>query len=112
MFEVGLDTRKASFFDLYSRGAASADAIEDWVGHWHDRDDPDAVGRDLHAYLGLTLPEYQVWVHDADALPIILDARRSGRPLAGAVKAWLFSPDRPVDGTVTRGLMAWLEARA
>ena len=72
-------------------------------------------GEALHVWLGLSLPEYQVWVYDADALPLILEARRSRRPLDGAVEDRLTALDRavgPVDGMVTRGLRGWLDRRA
>ncbi len=112
-FRRRIDAPGSSFFDLYSRGAVAAEAIDDWVGRWHD--DPSVAGRELHVWLGLSLPEYQVWVYDADALPLILEARRSGRALDGAVEdrlAALDGADGPVDGTVTRGLRGWLDRRA
>nr|WP_294543661.1 hypothetical protein [uncultured Rhodopila sp.] len=112
-FDLGIDARGASFFDLYSRGAVAAEAIDDWVGRWHD--DPSLARQELHAWLGLSLPEYQVWVYDADALAFILEARRSGRSLDRAVEDRLAAMDRadgPVDGTVTRGLRGWLDMRA
>jgi hypothetical protein len=104
-----------SFFDLYSYGKESAEAIDDWVGRWHDGRDPGAVGRELHEYLGLSLPEYQVWVYDADALPYLLDARRAGRSLdevVGERLAAMVSSSRPTDRTIIRGLEAWLNMRA
>jgi hypothetical protein len=112
-FDRRIDAGGESFFDLYSRGAVPAEAIDDWVGRWHD--DSAAAGSEVHAWLGLSLPEYQVWAYDADALPLILETRRSGRPLDSAVRdrlAALDRADRPVDGTVTRGLRNWLRARA
>jgi hypothetical protein len=112
-FSRRIDAGGASFFDLYSRGAVPAEAIDDWIGRWHD--DPSVAGRELHAWLGLSLPEYQVWVYDAEALPVILEARRSGGTLDGAVADRLVALDRadgPVDGTVARGLRGWLDMRA
>jgi len=112
-FDRTIDADGESFFDLYSRGAVPAEAIDDWVGRWHD--DASAAARELHVWLGLSLPEYQVWVYDADALSVILEARRSGRPLDSAVRDRLTAldrDDRPVDGTVTRGLRGWLDMRA
>jgi hypothetical protein len=81
----------------------------------HDGHDPAAAGRELHDYLGLSLTEYQLWVYDADALPVILAARRGGRPLDRAVRDRLAALGRGggmVDGTVTRGLRGWLDMRA
>jgi hypothetical protein len=109
------DRIPSSFFDLYSHGKESAEAIDDWVGRWHDGRDPRAVGRELHEYLGLSLREYQVWVYDADALPYLLDARRAGRSLDEVVAerlAALASAGRTTDRTIIRGLEAWLCMRA
>jgi len=114
MFKLAANTRTATFFDLYSRGAVAAEAIEDWVERWHQGQDPAAVGRDLHDYLGLSLPEYQVWVYDPDALPVLLDARRQERALEAAVRdrlAALEASVPPTDGMVLRGLRTWLAGR-
>jgi hypothetical protein len=105
----------SSFFDLYRHGKESAEAIDDWIGRWHDGRDPGAVCREIHEYLGLSLPEYQVWVYDADALPYLLDARRAGRSLDAVVGerlAAMVSAGRPTDRTIIRGLQAWLNMRA
>jgi hypothetical protein len=63
----------------------------------------------LHAWLGLTLPEYQLWVYDGDALPTILRARLSGVGLDQAVAERL-AEVRVGDGDpmVVRGLQTWL----
>jgi hypothetical protein len=109
------DQMPPSFFDLYSRGDVSAQAIDDWVGRWHDGQDPASVGRELSEYLGLTVPEYQVWICDADALPYLLDGRRAGRALGEIVQerlAAMINAGRPGDRTVIRGLQAWLTMRA
>lgn len=47
-----------TFMDEYLAGRATAGEVDDWVDRWHDGDDD----RELHAYLGLTWPEYAVWV--------------------------------------------------
>jgi hypothetical protein len=64
-----------TFFDLYSRGQVLPDEIDDFIDRWHERADPQANSLPLHEYLGMTLEEYEVWVHDPDALPQILVAR-------------------------------------
>lgn len=72
-----------TFFDLYSRGQALPDDIDDFIDRWHDRVDLQARSLPLHEYLGLTLNEYELWVRDPDALPHILIARRDARPPLG-----------------------------
>jgi hypothetical protein len=86
MSDPHVEEKKVSFFDLYSRGQVGAEAIDDWVGRWHGGSDPASADRELHEYLGLSLPEYQVWTYDPDALPSILRARQSGCVLEAAVR--------------------------
>jgi hypothetical protein len=113
MSDVRTGSENLSFFDLYRSGAVEAGAIDEWVGRWHGGTDQVAMGRELHDYLGLSLSEYQLWVYDPDALPWILDARRSGQALEEAVKARfaaLTRAGREADPTVVRGLRLWLDA--
>lgn len=112
MSDAGTAKTASSFFDLYDRGAVAADAIDDWIGRWHEQADPAAVGREIHDYLGLTLPEYQVWVYDPDALPYLRAARRAGRTLDAVVRerlAALIEGDASSDETTIEGLRVWLD---
>jgi hypothetical protein len=115
MSDPGSEGERSSFFDLYDRGLVGAEAIDDWVGRWHDRQDHSEAEQELHAYLGLSLPEYQVWVYDPGALPYLLAARRSGHPLDEAVEERLAVLGRAgdqADRTVIRGLRIWLDTQA
>jgi hypothetical protein len=73
--------RRETFFDLYARGDALEEEVDDYVDRWHEemvgRPDPASLGE----YLGLTEEEYRVWAADGTALPRILRARRDGPPL-------------------------------
>lgn len=72
-----------SFFELYSRGDALPDEIDDFIDSWHTsmaKRLPHEVSP-LNQYLGLTKEEYDVWVQDSGALPLILIARNENRPL-------------------------------
>jgi hypothetical protein len=108
----GITKTALSFFDLYDRDAVAADAIDDWIGRWHEQADPAAVGREIHDYLGLTLPAYQVWVYDPDALPYLRAARRAGRTLDAVVRerlAALTEEGALSDETTIEGLRVWLD---
>ena len=114
MSEVRTETREPSFFDLYSRGEATADQIDDFVGRWHEDEEPWAKDMALHEYLGLSEQEYQVWVYDRDALPQILAARRERQPLREVIANHLdalIHEDRRVNGTKIYGLRIWLGDR-
>jgi hypothetical protein len=115
MSDFRTEGKPLSFFDLHGLGMASAKAIDDWVGRWHEGIDPAAVGRELHEYRGLSLPEYQVWLYDSDALPYLLDARRTHRSLdevVGERLTAMIDAGRPADRTVIRGFQVWLNARS
>lgn len=67
-----------SFLDRFARGEVTEDQIDDFIDDWHaGKTDAD----DLHEYLGLTWGEYAEWVKHDDALPLIVQARREGRPV-------------------------------
>lgn len=111
----GFTNRLPTFFDLFSRGRISADRIDDYVDAWHDAHETWAGRVSLHEYLGLTWPEYQVWVCDADALPAIMEARVSGRPLIAVIAERVESmraAGRPTDGTTIFTLGNWLKQSA
>jgi hypothetical protein len=111
MSDAHTAVRPASFFDLYSHGNVSADDIDDFVGRWHDRQDPWAHGVSLSDYLGLRDDEYRVWVYHPDSLPGILTARRTGRPLSELIAdrlESLIAAGRPTDATIIKGLRVWL----
>jgi hypothetical protein len=59
----------------------SADEIDLFVERWHDGQDQ----RNLRDYLGLTEPEYALWVNDPGVLPYILISRREARPFAEVI---------------------------
>ncbi len=111
MSDIRTEARPASFFDLYSRGDASPDDIDDFVGRWHDGLEPWARNMSLEHYLGLRHDEYQVWVYDPEALPGILEARRAKRPLRAVMAERLeelVASARPRDATIVKGLQIWL----
>lgn len=67
-----------TFIDEVLDGTALWTDIEDWVKDWHD-DHGD--GRELHEYLGMTQPEYRLWVERPEALRMIIAARESEQPV-------------------------------
>lgn len=103
-----------TFFDLYSRGQALPDDIDDFVDRWHEGADPQARSLPLHEYLGLTVDEYELWVHDPDVLPQVLIARRESRPLPEVMSDYLNelpTAARANDAATIRALQAWLASR-
>ena len=115
MSSTRTDARAPSFFELFSQGNASADDIDDFVGRWHDDNEPWAKDLSLHEYLGLTHDEYEVWLYDADALPQILEARLSNRRLVDVMSERfekMRRANRPEDGTTLFSVGNWLKARS
>jgi hypothetical protein len=54
-----------TFVDLYLAGLVAEDAVHDYIEEWHEQAEPSG---ELHEWLGLTWPEYAVWVEE-DELP-------------------------------------------
>ena len=103
-----------TFFDLYGRGQALPDDIDDFIDRWHEGADPQAKSLPLHEYLGLTMDEYELWVHDPDVLPQVLIARRDSRPLSEVMNDYLDEMPmaaRADDAATVRALKAWLAKR-
>jgi len=112
MSEVRVETRAPRFFDLYSRGEVAPDDIHDFIGRWHEDQEPWACEMPLHEYLGLTHDEYEVWLYDPFSLPCILQARQPGGDLADIMAArfaQLRAADRREDGTIIFSLGNWLK---
>jgi hypothetical protein len=94
-----MSDRGETFFDLYARGHARAEEMDDFIARWHEADPGSPIAAmSLHSFLGLTWHEYAEWVGDPDALPRILEARRraaaahpapggAGRDRPGAARA-------------------------
>jgi len=114
MSEAFVD-RPPTFFDLFSHGKVGVDQIDDYVDAWHNAHETWAKQVPLHEYLGLTWPEYQVWVCDAGSLPAIMEARVSAESLAAIVAKRLEhmrDAGRPTDGTTIFSLGNWLKHNA
>ncbi len=104
--------KTASFFDLYSQGDVSEDAIDHFVGAWHDAGEAD--DRSVSEFLGLTTDEYAVWVMDARSLPLILAARRENEPLHDAVARYVArmqAASDPLDRSPIWSLSHWVSRR-
>ncbi len=112
MSELRRDIRPPSFFDLYSRGQVSPDDVDDFVGRWHDDQEPWSRDLALHEYLGVTHEEYQVWLCDPFVLPDILQARRSHEKLVDVVTARyeaMRAANQPDKVSILFSLRNWLK---
>lgn len=114
MSSVTAKAGSPTFFDLYSRGQALPDDIDDYIDTWHDRGDIQAEALPLHEYLGLSIDEYELWVRDPDVLPLILIARRDSRTLLEVMDDYLDElpmAARADDASTVRALRKWLATR-
>jgi hypothetical protein len=60
-----------TFVDQVLTGDALWTEIDDWVERWH----AGSGGSELHHFLGMTWPEYKLWVEQPSTLRVILAAR-------------------------------------
>jgi hypothetical protein len=77
------DVTTAPFFTLYCEGRAVEDGILDAVEAWHESSDDEQ--RSLPEFLGMTDEEYSILGMDGRSLPLLAEARRTGRDLRAAV---------------------------
>lgn len=100
------------FFERYSRGEASAEDLDFYVGRWHATYAGLPAYPSLHAYLGLTRDEYELLLCDPFALPDILRSRQTGadlRELMAERHQRLRAADRAEDATIRFSLGNWLD---
>ncbi len=104
-----VDAPTSLFFDRYCEGRVDEDAISDGIETWHDSGDEEQ--RDLPEFLGMTDDEYAIWAMDGRSLPMLAEARRTGRNLRDAVAEHLAAmqanPTRE-DGTAIYALTHWV----
>jgi hypothetical protein len=98
-----------TFLALYDKGKVTADQIDDFVAAWHESGDEET--RELHEYLGFTWEEYGVLMMTERTLPLIAEARRTGRPLRDLVEPFfqeLLAKNDPNDRAARHTLSYWL----
>ena len=105
-----------SFFELYSKGNALEEEIDDFIHEWHVAM-KGRVGSDLvqlHDFLGMSQDEFDVWIQDSDALPHILNSRLEGRSIEEVMTKHvddMLLAARAVDKSSIIALRAWLDSR-
>jgi len=68
----------SSFIQQCLEGKALIDDIDDFIDLWHESDSD----LPLHQFLGMTRPEYSLWVADPNVLPHIINAHKQGRDVS------------------------------
>jgi hypothetical protein len=107
-----VQTKPASFFDLFAAGRVSLPEFADFVSDWHNTGEEEQ--RPLSEYLGFTDAEFDVWALDRRLLPNLVAARRSGQPLAAVVADHvqrLKAKPAAADRAALFSLGNWLKAR-
>ena len=64
-----------TFFDLYMKGKATIDDLDDYLDEWHDG----SSSQSIEDYLGLTKEQYFKWCQDPVLLKNELDKIRESR---------------------------------
>jgi len=96
---------RKTFVDLCLSGDALADEIDDYIDQWHGK----GTGMSLHQFLGLSWPEYALWVERPDCLKYILYARKNSRVIAeDEVIPKLRIAARAVSPEDAEEMVAWL----
>lgn len=102
-----MSDKPETYFDLYARGDALADDIDDHVDRWHEemagQPNPPSLGQ----YLGLTDAEYRVWAMDGTALSRILTARLTGQPIDGSMTGTREESRRAARGDPATPARSW-----
>jgi len=98
----------ARFLDRYLNGEVLAEDIDDFIDLWHGN----PAGEEIYDFLGMSKAEYSLWLRDPDILPLIAQARRTGRPLQAVVRTTLDEfpiAARSANAAKIDRLMRWLK---
>jgi hypothetical protein len=102
-----------TFLALYDEGKITADQIDRFVAAWHESGDQET--RELHEYLGMTWEEYDVLLMTERTLPLIVAARRAGKPLRDLVEPFfqeMLEKNDPNDRAARHTMSYWLYGHA
>jgi len=74
--------QESTFMDLVLSGWARLSEIEVFIERWHALpDDSPGAELEVYEYLGMTWPEYRLWVEQPESLRFIMAARRAKQPV-------------------------------
>jgi hypothetical protein len=79
-----------SFIERCLKGNALMEEIDDYVERWHNS----AEKESLRDFLGMSKPEFSLWINDPDVLPYIIFSRREERPFVQVVNDNYYSNAR------------------
>ena len=74
-------SRRANFVSEVLAGRALASDVDDWITEWHDATDGYASEVEIHEFLGMSWPEYQVFVEHPESLRFVIAAHKANEPL-------------------------------
>lgn len=104
---------EATYFDLYQRGEVLPDEIYDFIEVWREKfktaEDSEIIP--LHAFLGLSHEEYEIWVHEEESLKIFVQARKTGVSPANLICDPSLSAAARTDNSQLQQLHQWLAAK-
>jgi hypothetical protein len=100
----------SSFIQECLSGNALMDEIDDHIEKWHSMDS--AVVQ-LYEFLGMTRPEYNLWVSDPSVLPFIIKARKENRPVSQVLEEFDSLPmaARSQEPESATKLLRWLKSQ-
>jgi hypothetical protein len=98
-----------NFIELCLTGNALIEEVDDFVDQWHEGSDKVS----LRDFLGMSEPEYSLWINDPDVLPYVILSRREERAFVEVVNDNYYNSTRLAarsdQGAKIRQLKEWLE---
>jgi hypothetical protein len=97
----------SNFIQDCANGDALLDDIDNYIDRWHESDSP----LPLHTYLGMSKPEYSLWLTEPAALAFIIKAKREHRSVASIMDSLNELPiaARSTDPGKVIKVMKWLK---
>lgn len=72
----------SDFMTKCLNGDVMMDEIDDFIDDWHEN----PRNLELHQFLGMKEDEFQIWLSEADLLPYIIHARKTGKSIEDTLR--------------------------
>lgn len=105
---------ESTFIDLVLSGRVRHGEIEGFVERWHElSDNSPGTELEVYEYLGMTWPEYRLWVEQPESLRFIIAARRAEQPVEEVLEKTKLAgaAARSKEHTEAAKVLQWLAAR-
>jgi hypothetical protein len=98
----------SNFINDCINGDALMLEIDDYIEKWHEM----GISLDLHAFLGMSKKEYELFVQDESYLGLIISAHKESKQIEFIVRDKMAMAARSDNPNKSKQLQKWLESES